>query len=136
MMRVVLWGAVMYCCYISVQRVSVEWRIVDMSTLALEIASSIAWRRCRSDARGHGLFEARLPRVRPLEVRRAVGLDRSFVRQLWRPLTESLSAGATRPAANIIICHLAPCLEPLSRLPFHENLSLPENVHRTHSPIG
>ena len=45
--------------------------------------------QCRSDARGHGLFEARLPR--------AVGLDRSFVRQLWRPLR----AGATRPAANI-----------------------------------
>ena len=54
--------------------------------------------RCRSDARRHGLFEARLPRVRPLEVRRAVGLDRSFVRQLWRPLI----AGATRPAANIM----------------------------------
>ena len=62
--------------------------------------------RCRSDARGHGLFEARLPRARPLEVRRAVGLDRSFVRQLWRPL----SAGATRPAANIIICHLVSSL--------------------------
>ena len=62
--------------------------------------------RCRSDARGHGLFEARLPRARPLEVRRAVGLDRSFVRQLWRPL----SAGATRPAANIMICHLASSL--------------------------
>ena len=62
--------------------------------------------RCRSDARGHGLFEARLPRARPLEVRRAVGLDRSFVRLLWRPL----SAGATRPAANNIICHLASSL--------------------------
>ena len=62
--------------------------------------------RFRSGARGHGLFEARFPRARPLEVRRAVGLDRSFVRQLWRPL----SAGATRPAANIIICHLASSL--------------------------
>ena len=31
--------------------------------------------RCRSDARGHGLFEARLPRARPLEVREAAGLD-------------------------------------------------------------
>ena len=49
--------------------------------------------RCRSDARRHGLFEAQLPRAWPLEVRRAVGLDRSFVWQLWRPL----SAGATRP---------------------------------------
>ena len=62
--------------------------------------------RCRSDARRHGLFEARLPRARPLEVRRAVGLYRSFVRQLWRPL----SAGATRPATNIMICHLVSSL--------------------------
>ena len=66
--------------------------------------------RYRSDARGHGLFEARLPRARPLEVRRAVGLGRSFVRQLWRPL----SAGATRPAANIMICH-CPLTSSLSR---------------------
>ena len=58
--------------------------------------------RCRSGARGHGLFEARLPRARPLEVRRDVDLDRSFVRKLWRPLI----AGATRTAANIMICHL------------------------------
>ena len=62
--------------------------------------------RCRSDARGHGVFEARLPRARPLGVRRAVGLGRSFVRKLWRPL----SAGATRPAASTIICHLASSL--------------------------
>ena len=62
--------------------------------------------RYRSDARRHGLFEAWLPRARPLEVRRAVGLDRSFVRQLWRPLI----AGATRPAANIMICHLVSSL--------------------------
>ena len=63
--------------------------------------------RCRSGARGgNGLLEARLPRARPFEVRRAVGLGCSFVRQLWRPL----SAGATRPAANIIICHLASSL--------------------------
>ena len=61
---------------------------------------------CRSDARGHGLFEAQIPRARPLEVRRAVGLDRSFVRQLWRPL----SAGVTRPAANTMIYHLASSL--------------------------
>ena len=32
--------------------------------------------------------------------------------------------------------NLPPCLEPLSRLLFHENHSPPENVHRTHSPIG
>ena len=62
--------------------------------------------RCRSGARGHVFFEARRPRARPLKVRRAVGLDRSFVRKLWHPL----STGATRPAANIMICHLASSL--------------------------
>ena len=31
---------------------------------------------------------------------------------------------------------LSPCLEPLSRLPFHGNHSPPENVHRTHSSEG
>ena len=83
--------------------------------------------RFRSDARGHGLFEARLPRARPLEVRRAVGLDRSsFVRQLWRPLSSQRRRNSPRCERH----DLPPCLEPLSRLPFHGNHSPPENVHR------
>ena len=74
------------------------------------------------------------PHGRSAEVRRAVGLDRrSFVRrQLGRPL----SAGATRPAANTMICHL---VSSLSRgCPPTGTIHPPRtcNVHRAHSPEG
>ena len=82
--------------------------------------------RCRSDARGHSLLEARLPRARPLEVRRAVGCrSRSIVR--------STTLVSSQRRCNSSRCKhhdLPPCLEPLSRLPFHGNHSPPENVHR------
>ena len=95
--------------------------------------------RCRSGARGHGLFEARLLRARPLEVRRAIETDRSFDRQLWRPLI----AGATCPATDTMIHGLLPCLEPPSRLPStrtatlrnRASYSLSKHITHTHSTL-
>ena len=74
---------------------------MSMSGLAATLSLSFG-ARCRSDARGQSLLEARLPRARPLEVCRAVSLGRSLVRKFWLyGLDNGLDVGDAMSAAAV-----------------------------------